>query len=1006
MSKIRRTVRLVFFGGFLFLSLYTQAAGLREQLDGLVYEVEEWTTPKAWLLNKASGNQWQLWTKEENVFQKRSNGASITTPVLPDKERETPEEGAPPLHTQITGIPNGLYQVFCGPTNRPLAFSFDGITWKRGSLGKNDFGFFEITDNTFEIWVDDRYPSPDNRGWAYYDYIQFIPVEKKALPTIRSLSAFTLPDGSSQLSWISSAPSAPCTVEIDGKTFLEEKSGMRNHCLVVSGLEKGKKYTAKVILPINQKGENLSETIEFEAGYRPQLDKTQKTSVLLTVSETTDAPRKDWPVISGVPFAKGVLANPENVRLLDENGSEVPAQFETFADWEDGSIQWLLCTFRATTRAKTEKAVTYRLETSPEFSSKPGISPVSEENMKKFAHSLKSAVVFADGSETHCNPARFTLVSQGTQAAVLQSVNDFQPKEGEKDFLTGYEMTFFGKEFIRIRSTLVNRELEEPTTLVRSAGVFLPGGKDSPGISILQDTENHAIVKTGNSDAPSEQEHWNGILHAPDGVFFMRDAWQLWPKGMTCGEGTIGFRILPELPKGYSPDGCNELDNLMIKYYWLKEGAYQFKRGMEVRHDFWIVLPDPETGKVREVHAEWLQNPLFATASAEYYCSVGVFPPVHPVREGKWDIYENAFRKSFANLEKGRQERGEYGWMNFGDWYGERQYNWGNNEYDLSYVCALFFARTADTEILTRGIESARHYSTVDRKACFWNPNDREAQYTHCYGHVNHFFTEDDPRVQKLVGALKYNVFRWESDGSGGHTFHPGNYYIACLTGDRYIWNAAASGSWRQAERFTPQFNFSIERSAGWSINNAIYSYRFTHNPYFLNAARIYLECVASKQNPENGCFDLPQDQTECDCPDKKEHRGGKAFAVGILLHSLIRFAETTPDPQERELAHTIIVRSADWLLDESWNEERQGFRYKTGCPQYANSGWYSILVTEGIAYAGEITQNPRYTDFLFRTIPAHLKSNSGSGRASGKEFSQKHRQTPHTLYYLDKVKP
>lgn len=994
--------RLVLVVGFLCLALHTQAASLRDQLEGLVYDVEDWTTPKAWQLNKPSENQWQLWTKEEDVLRKRSNGASLTTPVLPEKDRETPEEGAPPLHTRITGIPNGLYQVFCGPTNRPLAFSFDGQNWQPGSHGKNDFGFFEITDGTFEVWVDDRYASPENRGWAYYDYIQFIPVEKDVLPAIRSLKAFTLPDGSTQLSWISSLPSAPCTVEIDGRTLVEEKSGMRNHCLTVSGLEKGKKYTAKVTLPINRKGMCISETMELEAGYRPQPGKTQKMSVMLTVAEPTEVARRDWPVISGVPFAKGVLAKAENVRLFDESGQEVPAQFETFADWEDGSVKWLLCTFRATTRAKTEKAMTYRLETSPEFSSQPGISPVSEEEMQKFAHSLKSQVVFVDGTETHCNPAQFQLVSQGSQAAVLQSVDDFQPKEGEKDFLTGYEITFFGKEFVRIRTTLTSRELEEPMTLVRSASVFLPGGKDSPGISILQDTENHATVETGNSGQKSELEHWDGMLNTPDGVFFLRDAWQLWPKGMTCGEGTVGFHILPQLPQDYSPEGCEDLENLVMKYYWLKEGAYQFKRGMEIRHDFWVVLPDKKTGKVREVAAAWLQNPLFAAAPAEYYCSVGVFPPVHPVREGKWDDYEKAFRQSFANLEKGRQEHGEYGWMNFGDWYGERKHNWGNNEYDLSYVCALFFARTGDPEILRRGIESARHYSTVDRKAYFWNPHDREAQYTHCYGHVNYFFTEDDPRVQELIGSMKYSMFRWESDGSGGHTFHPGNYYIACLIGDRYIWNAAFTGSWRQAERYTPNFNFGIERAAGWSMNNAVYSYRFTHNPYFLNAAQIYLETIAAKQNPETGCFDLRQDQSECDCPDKKEHRGGKAFAVGVLLHSLIRFAETTPDAQERELAQTILVRAADWLLDVSWNEEKKGFRYKTGCPKYADSGWYSILVTEGIAYAGKVTQNPRYTDFLLRTMPEPIKKTSGSSRGSGKSFSQLHRQTPHALYYLN----
>ena len=995
--------------------------GLRDQLEGLVYEVEEWSSPQAWNLNKASSDQWQIWTKEEDVVRKRSNGASVTTPVLPqDADRKSPEEGAPPLHTKITGIPNGFYQVFSSPSNRPLAISLDGKNWEKTGRGENDLGFFQIDDGTFELWVDDLYASPQSRGWAYYDYVRLVPAAKDDIPKLSHLETFTLPDGSTQLSWISNTPTMPAVVEIDGKKWIEQESGMRNHRVVLSGLEKGKKVRASVTLPLNRKGWGTSETVEFEAGASPVPGETQKMSVILTVAEPTDHPRTDWPVISGVPFAKGVLANAENVRLLDESGVLVPAQFETFAKWEDGSVKWLICTFRASTRAKSANAVTYRLETSPEFCFSAGTSPVSEAEMRKFAASLSSCVRFADGTQTQTGAGEFTLVSQGTQAAVLQSSGEFQPKEGEKDFLTGHEITFFGEDFIRIRSTLANRELEEPMTLVKSASVFVPGGKGVSGISWLQDTEKHAVCELTASTAGSasaaetadaanaadtrkEVEHWDGMISADDGAFFLRDAWQCWPKGMTCRDGKVGFHILPELPENYAPDGAKTLDGLLMHYYWLKDSAYLFKRGMELRHDFWIVRPDPKTGKVREVKSAWLQNPLFAAAPAEYYCAAGVFPPVDPVRKGKWDAYEEAFRTSFANLEKGRQQRGEYGWMNFGDWFGERKFNWGNQEYDLAYVCALFFARTADPAILTRGIETARHYTTVDRKAYPWKPEERELRYTHCLGHVNGFFVKGDPRIQDIMGVYQYSLLGWESDNSGGHTFHPGTWYIACLTGDRYLWDAAYSCAWRQAERYTPKYDFRIERSAGWSMNNAVYSYRFTGNPFFMNAARLYLECIESKQNPETGCFDLPQDQTECDCPDKKEHRGGKAFAVGVLLHSLVRFSESVPDTESRETSQKIIVRAANWLLDESWNEAKMGFRYKTGCPKFADSGWYSILVTEGIAKAGEITGDPRYPEFLLRTLPEPLKAVSGTGRSCGKDFSQKHRQTAHTLWYLDR---
>lgn len=1007
-SKIAAFVLLLFsFTGTALNVSRLQAEGLRDRLEGLVFEVEDWTEPKAWNVDRATKDQWQLWTKEERGIEKRSGGASLVTPKLSDVDRSTPEDGAPPLHTRITGIPNGHYQVFCGPSNRPLAYSFDGQNWLDGGSGENCFGNFEITDGTFELWVDDRFASPQNPGSAYYDYLRFVPSED--LPKISFAEAFTLPDGTTQISWLTSQKTSAAAVEVrepkseKALRFTEELDGMRNHRVVLTGLPQGETCTARICLPVNWKGDVIEQTLTFRAGDRPIPGATQKTSVLLTVTEPTDAPRRDWPVISGVPFPKGVLANAENVRLISENGTETPAQFETFATWEDGSVKWLLCTFRATTRSREEASVTFRLETSPEFHSQPGVSPVSEAEMRKFAASLKSNVQFADGSETNCNPKNFQLVSQGRQAAVFQSVDDFLPAEGEKDFLTGYEITFFGDDLVRVRTTLANRQLKDEMTLVRSASIFVPGGKDSPGISILQDREDHCVIETGHSSTENQKsenelsngQRFEGLLTTSDGAFWLRDFWQTWPKGLTCGEGQVGFRLLPELPAGYAPKD-DSIDELFQHYYWLKDGCYQFKRGMELRHDFWVVKPG------REVAAVWLQNPLFACASAEYYCSAGVFPPVNPAREGHWDAYEDAFRQGFANLEKGRVLRGEYGWMNFGDWYGERIFNWGNLEYDLSWVCALFFARTADPAILTRGIESARHYATVDRKAYLWNPADRERQFTHCYGHVNQFFTKEDPQVREFVKNLKYDAFRWESDGSGGHSFQPGAYFIACLTGDRYVWNAAASSCWRQAERYTPNYDFKIERAAGWPISNAVFAYRFTHNPYYLNAARLYVEVVNAKQNSETGCFDLPQDQSECDCPDKKEHRGGKAFAVGVLLHGLIRFDETVPDEAARKDAETVIVRCADWLLDCAWNEAQNGFRYKTGCPKYANSGRYSILAVEGIAYASKLTGEPRYLDFLARTMPEHLTAVSGSGPSAGKDFTQRHRQTPLALYWLE----
>ncbi|MBQ6617035.1 MAG: hypothetical protein IJH67_11780 [Thermoguttaceae bacterium] len=1074
----------------------------RERLEGLVYEVEDWTEPKdAMKLNQPGASNWQIWTKEIDVIHKRSNSASVTTPVLPtDADREKPEDGAPVLHTKITGIPAGRYRVFMNGTNRPLALSFDGgKTWEKSSLyGENDFGIYDISDGVFELWVDDRYAS-ENKGWAYYDYIRFVPTTEEVTIDnlqryyIDSASPFNpdfgkdLPDDYIQISWTTNVPTPPAEVTFipwewdentKPKTIVESDSGLRNHAVVCPW---GNYEKAIVTLPINRSGKAISKTVSFLSQVSEE-NKTDKTVVELFVSEPTGFARQNWPVTSGVPLAKGACYadSDQTFRLKNADGKNIRAQFTPVAWWQDGSVQWLVVDFRADTDA--QKPVKYTLEILPEMLSEEILDEdeddkevnkrfdgISAEHLCPF----ESEIILADGRKLYApgdgysqdyrlKDVRVTTRLEGNyiEAEKMDQARDIfwesardadddsdQPQRSQPlqpGFVWRIEITDYLNEMPhndlrRTRWTIGNNQLDKPFTLIRSASVrndlFVYGGEYS--CQILQDELNHASVEINGKK--QETDRFDGYLELHNGAVLFRNFWQTWPKGLSVkmtpapkpggggvfnitdsledkpeshngnSEGkpfylNLEYQILPPLPDGYSDDPKkNKRDNLVQNYFWLKDNCYQFKRGMEITVEFWTASRERmENDKHLREH---LQNPLFAACSPEYYCSVGVFPPVSPATKGEFDGYEQAFRTSFENLEKGRRERGEYGWMSFGDWFGERVNNWGNNEYDLSYTCAMHFARTGDVTILQRGIEMAQHYMTVDFQKYPVNPNAKERMYLHTFGHVNGFFTPDDPRLEGLTGQATQVPywFKAETDNGGGHDFQPGNFYIGVLTGDEELLSKAYTVCYAQAKWYTPRFSFGIERGAGWPLTNAVYAYRFTNNPFFLNAARIYFETIQSKQNPETGCFDLPQDQTECDCPDKKEHRGGKAFAVGVLLHGLARYYETEPDPARKEQIKTVIVRCADWLLDCSWNEEKQGFRYKTGCPKYADSGWYSILVAEGLAYASEISGNPRYRDFLVRTLGKPIQNVSGTGKASGKDFSQKHRQTPHALYWLKK---
>jgi hypothetical protein len=337
--------------------------------------------------------------------------------------------------------------------------------------------------------------------------------------------------------------------------------------------------------------------------------------------------------------------------------------------------------------------------------------------------------------------------------------------------------------------------------------------------------------------------------------------------------------------------------------------------------------------------------------------------------------------------------------MNFGDWFGERKYNWGNSEYDLAWGMALQFARTGDLKYLRRGDEMTRHYTTIDTVHYPVQSDWPGIVYAHCAGHVGGFFEKRDPRFNPDQWKHSYGQgFLSGAIDPGGHIYQPGNFTYGFLMGDPQYSEVAEKVVAQQATYFTRRFDFGIERGAGWPLINAVSAYQSTRNPFFLNAARIYLEKILEKQDETTGGWKMPQTRGECDCPDAgtESHMGGKAFATGILLHGLILYDQVSPSPEVKKS----IVRAADWLMNCSWNKEKRGFRYKTGCPKYQNDGGLGgtgALVSEGIAYAYELTKDAKYKDFLLSWLGRVMTA----APRDGKSYAQLVRQTPFTLHYV-----
>ena len=185
----------------LVFALLAVAAWAQDAPGVLRFEAEDISTPaEAWVENRETPDHWNLWSTDRDAERKWSEGVVLRSPAVME-DRATPEEGAPPLHAVVTGLPPGTYAVEIGGVGRPLGVSFDGVTWRKQTT--RNLGEFTITDGRFELWVDDRYAAddPDGRGPCYFDYLQFSPV----LPSVNGVRngdfEFTPGEGVPGWSW-------------------------------------------------------------------------------------------------------------------------------------------------------------------------------------------------------------------------------------------------------------------------------------------------------------------------------------------------------------------------------------------------------------------------------------------------------------------------------------------------------------------------------------------------------------------------------------------------------------------------------------------------------------------------------------------------------------------------------------------------------------------------------------------------------------------------------------
>jgi hypothetical protein len=232
-------------------------------------------------------------------------------------------------------------------------------------------------------------------------------------------------------------------------------------------------------------------------------------------------------------------------------------------------------------------------------------------------------------------------------------------------------------------------------------------------------------VRTGGHD---------GVFDLGGGVTVaIRDFWQNYPKRVETRDNRLFIGLAPELPDGeYDDEPQDMITRLFLS---MRGGVYEFMQGLQRRHTLLFDFGGNRTPSVDTL----------ARSVPQTYAKSGVMGPMLAEQNlpTRYADYGDFARSMLDRYVDDRQKKRAYGLMNWGDWYGERRYNWGNNEYDGVHGLLGHFTMLGDADFLREGSLMAKHLVDVDTKHHARDPREVGIVYIHLVGHTGGYFGDD-----------------------------------------------------------------------------------------------------------------------------------------------------------------------------------------------------------------------------------------------------------------------
>lgn len=764
--------------------------------------------------------------------------------------------------------------------------------------------------------------------------------------------------------------------------------------------------------------------------------------VALTVAEPSGVARQAWPVTSGVPFGPVALRDPQSVTLWNSDRQGVPVQTDVLARWPDGSVRWLLVDFQSDLAAGQKRSYVLRSAPAPRPAessplrvtstiertvietgplrlevSRDGFDPFGAVWLDQNGDGIFSAgerVTAAGGGlfvrdptgrrfESAQGPGEIAVEEAGPLRAVVRVTGRHAAADGTFFRYVVRLHAYRGKPYVRCVYTFINDqqdavmtslgELGATVRLATEAGVPRVaelGGEASGAGRIFQEDESH-YERDGRA-AGARARGWAVVAGAKAGAAVgVREFWQQWPKSIEARDGGITVGLCPELPAGrYDGKPLVEENKL---YYALRRGVHTFKVGVAKTHEIWanFFAGSAAPAGLADFFSA-AEEPLLATGEPGYVSGTGAAGGFPAADVTKYFGYDAWLERALAGHLQRRERVREYGMLNYGDWYGEREVNWGNLEYDLQYGLLVQYLRTGDRRYFLRGAQAARHHLDVDvvhavnplLKNPFGLPPKVGEIWLHSLNHTGGYYA-NAPLPVDLTYQMGHSA-------NYGHVWISGDLAYYYLTGDRRAREVALQVADLMASAMTAKVSTHI-RTLGWPTILVLSAYEATGDAKYLEAATRNWQALRQSLDPQRGwvvklagdhCLH-PAGSTQQERNTKfKDQRceGNVPFMEGLTLCALARYHRHTGDP---EVLKAITV-GIDQMIRECWLEDVKTFRY-TACPLSTKTSYgLFMLSAEAMAYEAQLTGNREHRRILregFRTAVAKMGADGfGKGLA------------------------